>query len=46
MNIIPKGVFENQITKGEDLGSSYSHCAEVGSKMVTIVSLDLLNDCL
>ena len=46
MNIIPKGVFENQITKGEDLGSSYSHCAEVGSEKITVVSLGVLIDCL
>ena len=46
MNIVSQGVFINQISKGEVLGSSYSHCAEVGSEMVTIVSLDLLNDCL
>ena len=36
MNIIPKGVFENQITKGEVLGSSYSHCAEVGSEKLLL----------
>ena len=46
LNIIPKGVFENQITKGKDIGSSYSHCAEVGSEKVTVVSFDLLIDCL
>ena len=46
MNIIAKGVFVNQITKGEVLGSSYSHCAVVGSEKITIVSLDILIDCI
>ena len=46
LNIIPKGVFENQITKGKDIGSSYSHCAEVGSEKNTVVSLGVLIDCL
>ena len=46
MNIIPKGVFVNQITNGEVLGSSYSHCAEVGSKKIAIVSFGVLIDCL
>ena len=44
MNIIPN--FENQNTKGEDIGSSYSHCAEVGSERITVVSLGVLFDCL
>ena len=46
MNILPKGVFKNQISKGEILGSSYSHCAVVGSEKVTVVSFDVLIDCL
>ena len=46
LNIIPKGVFENQITKGKDIGSSYSHCAEVGSERITVVSLGVLINCL
>ena len=46
MNILLKGVFKNQSSKGEILGSSYSHCEGIVSEKVTVVSFDIFIDCL
>ena len=46
MNALPKGVFKNEISNGEILGSSYSHCEGIGSEKVTVVSFDIFIDCL
>ena len=41
INIIPYGVLTNQNLDGEILGSSYSRCTKVRSKMVTVVSFKI-----
>ena len=41
LNILPKGVLTLPSSKGEVLGSSYSRCVKVGTKMIEVVSLNI-----
>ena len=46
LNILPKGILTLPNSRGEVLGSSYSRCVKVGTKMIEVVSLNILIVCL